>query len=236
MKILAIDTSCKTAMVSLSENGIVIAAVQLHDNKTHSVKMLPAVEYVLSAAETKFEELGAIAVTTGPGSYTGLRIGVTTAKTLAYTLKIPLLGINTLEALAASCDFGGENGNSIVCPLIDARNARVYGAVYKNGKVLQETCVTECAEFCEKIKQAIKDSDGQVIFIGDGASANKELLLEKFGNKCVFVPTEFSCGNPQALSYVAAQKYSEAADADTLEKYDAQNLKVNYYKNYTDSI
>ena len=108
MKILAIDTSCKTAMVSLSENGTVIAAVQLHDNKTHSVKMLPAVEYVLSSADTKFEDLGALAVTTGPGSYTGLRIGVTTAKTLSYTLKIPLIGINTLEALAASCDFGGD--------------------------------------------------------------------------------------------------------------------------------
>lgn len=236
MKILAIDTSCKTAMVSLSENGIVIAAVQLHDNKTHSVKMLPAVEYVLSAAEAKFEELGAIAVTTGPGSYTGLRIGVTTAKTLAYTLKIPLLGINTLEALAASCDFGGENGNSIVCPLIDARNARVYGAVYKNGKFLQETCVTECAEFCEKVEAFLNDVAEQVVFIGDGALVNKEYILEKFGSKSVFVPTEFSCGNPQALSYVAAEKYSEAADADTLEKYDAQNLKVNYYKNYTDSI
>ena len=236
MKILAIDTSCKTAMVSLSENGTVIAAVQLHDNKTHSVKMLPAVEYVLSSADTKFEDLGALAVTTGPGSYTGLRIGVTTAKTLSYTLKIPLIGINTLEMLAASCDFGGENANSIVCPLIDARNARVYGGIYKNGKVLQETCVTECAEFCKKIEQLLNDGAEQVIFIGDGALANKELILDKFADKCVFVPTEFSCGNPQALSYVAAEKYFEAAESNTLAEFDAQNLKVNYYKNYTDSI
>ena len=120
--------------------------------------------------------------------------------------------------------------------MIDARNARVYGGIYKNGKVLQETCVMECAEFCEKIEQLLNDGAEQVIFIGDGALANKELISEKFADKSVFVPVEFSCGNPQALSFVAAKKYSEAAEAGKLAECDAQNLKVNYYKNYTDSI
>ena len=236
MKILTIDTSCKTAMAVLSENGNVISAVQLYDNKTHSVKMLPAVEYILAAAETKPDELSAVAVTNGPGSYTGLRIGVTTAKTLAYTMNIPLFGINTLEALAASCDFGGEQGNCVVCPMLDARNARVYGALYKNGKILQETVALECSALCDIINEKINDSGERVIFTGDGVFANKQIIIEKIGDKCQFVPTEFSFGNPQALACVAAKKYSEAAEAGKLAEYTAESLRVDYYKNYTDTI
>ena len=116
MKILALDTSCKTAMAVITDNGKIIAGIQLHDEKTHSVKLLPAIEYILSAADILPQDLDCIAVTNGPGSYTGLRIGVTTAKTYAYTLNIPVIGINSLEALAASVDVGNDN---IICPLID---------------------------------------------------------------------------------------------------------------------
>ena len=239
MKILAIDTSCKTAMAVLSENGNVISAMQLHDNKTHSVKLLPAVEYILDAAGVEPAQVEAVAVTNGPGSYTGLRIGVTTAKTFAYTLKIPLVGINTLEVLAAPWNFDdcgaecAEDKDTVVCPMIDARNARVYTSIYKIGKIIQETQAMECTELCDKLLQL---DCKKIVFTGDGILANRELLLGRLGDKCVFVPTEMACGNPTALAYVAAKEISVAAESGKLAECTAEGLKVNYYKNYTDSI
>lgn len=239
MKILAIDTSCKTAMAVLSENGNVISAIQLHDNKTHSVKLLPAVEYILDAAGVEPAQVEAVAVTNGPGSYTGLRIGVTTAKTFAYTLKIPLVGINTLEVLAAPWNFDdcgakeAEDEDTVVCPMIDARNARVYTSIYKTGKIISETQAMECTELCDKLLQL---DCKKIVFTGDGSLANRELLLERLGDKCVFVHTEMACGNPTALAYVAAKEISVAAESGKLVECTAEGLKVNYYKNYTDSI
>lgn len=233
MNILVIDTSCKTAMVALIQNGIVVSAMQIHDNKTHSIKMLPAIEYILDTAGIEPNELNAIAVTNGPGSYTGLRIGVTTAKTFAYTLNVPLLGINTLEALAASCDFETDDSNSVVCPMIDARNSRVYVAIYKNGKIIQDTKAMECGELCDLINDL---QFNKVVFVGDGAIAYKQFILDNASCTCVFVPTEMSCGNPTALAHVAYEKFYEAMKNGSLNECTADGLKVNYYKNYTDSI
>lgn len=231
MKILVIDTSCKTSMAALTENGNVISSIALNDNKTHSVKMLPSIEYILDASGVDPKELEAIAVTNGPGSYTGLRIGVTTAKTFAYTLQIPLVGINTLDALAASCE--PQSDDTLVCPLIDARNARVYAAIYKNGNILQETQALDCAELCENLKEI---ESAKILFTGDGAVSNKKLIADILGERAVFVPTEMSLGSPAALAYVASKRIDEIIQNGTISDYTAESLKVNYYKNYTDSI
>ena len=231
MKILVIDTSCKTSMAALAENGNVISSIALNDNKTHSVKMLPSIEYILEASGIEPTELNAIAVTNGPGSYTGLRIGVTTAKSFAYTLQLPLIGINTLDALAVSCE--PQSDDTLVCPLIDARNARVYAAIYKNGSVLQDTRAMDCAELCDKL-QTIETR--RILFTGDGAVSNKQLISKSLGERAVFVPTEMSLGSPAALAYVAAKKLNAIIQNGTISDYTAESLKVNYYKNYTDSI
>lgn len=231
MKILVIDTSCKTSMAALAENGNVISSIALNDNKTHSVKMLPSIEYILEASGVEPKDLDAIAVTNGPGSYTGLRIGVTTAKTFAYTLQIPLIGINTLDALAASCE--AQFDDTLICPLIDARNARVYAAIYKNGNILQDTQAMDCTELCDNLKTM---ESGRILFTGDGAVSNKQLIIDRLGERAVFVHAEMSLGSPAALAYVAAKKLEEIIKNGTIGDYTAESLKVNYYKNYTDSI
>lgn len=231
MKILVIDTSCKTSMAALAENGNVISSIALNDNKTHSVKMLPSIEYIFEASGITPKELDAVAVTNGPGSYTGLRIGVTTAKTFAYTLQKPLIGINTLDALSASCE--PQSDDTLVCPLIDARNARVYAAIYKNGNILQDTQAMDCATLCENLKEI---ESSRIVFTGDGALKNKQLIADILGERAVFVPTEMSLGSPAAFAYVAAKKIDEIIQNGTLNEYTAESLKVNYYKNYTDSI
>lgn len=236
MKILSIDTACKTAMAALSEGDKVISAIQLHDSKTHSVKMLPAVEYILKAADVAPSELGAVAVTNGPGSYTGLRIGVTTAKTLSYALNIPVLGINTLDAIAATCNFTDNKSEIIICPMIDARNERVYSAAYKAGEIIAETVASECAQVCSDLLKLIQGTSQRILFTGDGSVVNKKIIEDALGEKCLFAPTEFSFGSPQGLARVACKKYSEAVACDRLSDFTAEGLKVNYYKNYTDSI
>lgn len=226
MKILALDTSCKTAMAVITENGKIIAGIQLHDEKTHSVKLLPAIEYILSAADILPENLDCIAVTNGPGSYTGLRIGVTTAKTYSYTLNIPLVGINTLEALANSVDVENDN---IICPLIDARNARVYAGAYQNGHEILETKPMECIEFCNILKE--KYPSENLLFVGDGADVNSDMILDTLEN-AVIVSNEMICGSIVGLAKAANDNYLKIAKNDKLSECTADNLKVEYFKEY----
>ena len=229
MKILSLDTSCKTAMAAVSEDGVILGAISIQDHKTHSVKMLPAIEYILSAAEIAPADLDLIAVTNGPGSYTGLRIGVTTAKTFAYSLRIPLIGVNSLEALAAACNMDPV---SLICPVIDARNARVYASLYRDGKEMMKPCALSCDVLCEKLKY----SGEKILFTGDGIFANRTRFTELLGEMYRPVSVELSGGNPAAISLLARAKYAAAEAAGTLSEFTAESLKVEYYKNYTDSI
>lgn len=231
MKVLSIDTSCKTAMAAVTEDGTVLASVSVQDHKTHSVKLLPAIAYILDAADTKPEALGLIAVTNGPGSYTGLRIGVTTAKTFAYTLGIPLIGVNTLEALAAACI---PTDGVLVCPVIDARNARVYTALYEGARECIPPAALTCEMLCARLKAEY--AGREIRFIGDGISVNSAQLAAQLGRMYRPVPPAFALGNPAAIALLAQQKYRTAEAAGTLGKYTSECLKVEYYKNYTDTI
>ncbi len=231
MKLLVMDTSCKTAMAAVCEDGSVLASIQIQDQKTHSVKLLPAVEYILAAAGVSPSELGLVAVTNGPGSYTGLRIGVTTAKAFAYSLGIPLIGLNTLEALAAACAVGEEQ---LVCPMIDARNARVYAALYRGSAELLSCRALSCETLCETLRTECAGE--RILFTGDGTAANGALLTDLLGEMYRPLPSELSAGNPAAIALLAREKYAAAEAAGVIGEYTAERLKVEYYKNYTDSI
>lgn len=226
MKILSIDTSCKTAMAVVTENDKILAGIQLHDEKTHSVKLLPAIEYIMSAADVLPNQLDVIAVTNGPGSYTGLRIGVTTAKTYGYTLNIPVVGINSLEAIACSVDVEDDK---IICPMIDARNERVYASVYKNGNEIIETKPLECAEFCNMLKE--KYDNETLLFVGDGAEANSDMILELLDNS-IIVSKEMICGSFVGLAKAANNCIAKAMKNNLHSEYGADKLKVEYFKEY----
>ena len=170
MKLLVMDTSCKTAMAAVCEEGNVLASIQIQDQKTHSVKLLPAVKYILAAAGVSSSELGLVAVTNGPGSYTGLRIGVTTAKAFAYSLGIPLIGLNTLETLAAACAAGEEQ---LVCPMIDARRMEVYTAFFDRNN--QQVIDTK-AEIVDENSFADLLAGHKIYFFGNGSDKVRMLL------------------------------------------------------------
>lgn len=127
MRILAVDTSCTTASVAVTEDGKVIAELSTQHAKTHSQKLVPMIESLMALMDTGLDTMDLFAAAIGPGSFTGLRIGVVTIKGMAYALKKPVSGVPTLDALAWSVkDFDG-----IVCPMLDARNQQVYTALYE---------------------------------------------------------------------------------------------------------
>ena len=129
MLILGIDTSCASAGVALIRDDAVIGRVAQVDKRTHSVNLLPEIQALLESNSLAPSMLELIAVTAGPGSFTGLRIGASTAKTMARALGIPVIGVNTLDALCAS-ENAVSNSELPVLALVDARNTRAYGCLY----------------------------------------------------------------------------------------------------------
>ncbi len=126
MRILALDTACATASCAISENGQLLAEAAIHGTRTHSQKLLPMVVDLLASIDLTPADIDCFAVAKGPGSFTGLRIGIVTAKGLAFATGKPLIGIPTLEALA----FTVPAWPGVICPVIDARNRQAFCGVY----------------------------------------------------------------------------------------------------------
>jgi tRNA threonylcarbamoyladenosine biosynthesis protein TsaB len=172
MAILSIETSSKVCSVAVHEQGIEVANFTLFTEKSSSSLLTPIIRQILENLNIKPVELEAIAVAKGPGSYTGLRIGVSTAKGLCLALEKPLIAINTLQAMALQVK-GIYNQNHLICPMLDARRMEVYCAFYDNNnteieptsaKIINENSFAELLE--------IKN----VVFLGDGADKCKNIL------------------------------------------------------------
>jgi tRNA threonylcarbamoyl adenosine modification protein YeaZ len=134
MKILAFDTSSKALSVALTENDDLLGKIDLNLKKNHSVTLMPAIDFLIKNADLTPQDLDRIVVAQGPGSYTGLRIAVTTAKTLASTLDLDLVGVSSLAAIARNSSFEGK-----VVAVMDARRQNVYAGIYENGEnVMQD--------------------------------------------------------------------------------------------------
>ena len=138
--ILQIDTSTENAVVSLSDNEQILKAVTSNDQKNHASFLQPAIKSIVDDCKLSFTQLDAIGVIIGPGSYTGLRVGLASAKGLCYALKKPLLTLNTLEVMALTARLNSEA--DYYCPMIDARRLEVFTAVYNNNL---QPVVTPCA-------------------------------------------------------------------------------------------
>ena len=169
MKILAMDTSNKTLSLAILENKETLGQVTLNIKKNHSITLMPAIDFLINSLDMKPADLDRIAVAQGPGSYTGLRIAVATAKTLAHTLKIELVGVSSLLALVP------EQVEGLAIPIMDARRNNVYAGFYQSGQAVRPeahlplvevleiagaanqpvTFVGETATFAEQIKAAI---------------------------------------------------------------------------------
>ena len=165
MKVLAFDTSSKALSVAILDGENLLADVTVNIKKNHSINLMPAIDFLMKSVDLKPTDLDRISVAQGPGSYTGLRVAVATAKTLAYTLNIELVGVSSLYALAAVADFDG-----LVVPVIDARRNNVYAGFYKDGQSLKDDQRMNFADVLE----AVKDEES-VMFVGEVANFNNQI-------------------------------------------------------------
>jgi len=173
-KILNIETSTRACSVALSIDGSVTSIEESFEKNSHAENITVFAENVVKKAGLSFTNLDAVAVSKGPGSYTGLRIGVSTAKGFCYSLNIPLVAINTLKALAWGMISKTENvENFLFCPMIDARRMEVYTAVFD--AELNEIHETEAKVIDEKSFEDLL-ANRQLMFAGDGAEKCKNSL------------------------------------------------------------
>lgn len=171
MKILYIETSSKNCSVAISDDEKLLCLTEeVSENYKQSESLHTFVEWALEGAEISLKDIEAVSLGRGPGSYTGLRIGASSAKGFCYGLKIPLIAINSMESMIEP--FLGENYEFII-PLVDARRMEVYTAVY-DGKTGQELSETEAKILDESSFQEFKDK--KILFVGDGARKAKEIL------------------------------------------------------------
>ncbi|MBN8697718.1 MAG: tRNA (adenosine(37)-N6)-threonylcarbamoyltransferase complex dimerization subunit type 1 TsaB [Bacteroidetes bacterium] len=166
--ILNIETATTMCSVSLGKDGQLIALKELNGDYTHAENLTLFIEDVVQQAGIQLKDIDAVAVSKGPGSYTGLRIGVSTAKGLCYSLEKPLIAINTLEHLSRSVSV---KEGALVCPMIDARRMEVYCAVYDHsGNEILPTA----AEIIDENSFSALLNEHKIFFLGDGAAKCKE--------------------------------------------------------------
>ncbi len=163
--ILHIDTATETAQVSIAKDAVVLGSLFNGSQKDHGAFLQPAIQQLVNETSIPLKDIDAIAITAGPGSYTGLRVGMASAKGLCYALEKPLITLNTLEVLAASA-IKDANTSALFCPMIDARRMEVYTALYDGqGKniLAPAALILDQSSFKE---QLLKD---HIIFFGSGA-------------------------------------------------------------------
>ena len=204
--LLTIDTTTELATVCISKDEQVLAYEQNHSQRDHAAFVQPAIKRLSEQTGVKLKSIECVAVAGGPGSYTGIRVGMASAKGLCYALNVPLIIINTLEAMALSAimEFK-ETSETIYCPMIDARRMEVFTAVYD--KELTEGITTKSLILH---KDSFKDIEPEKKMLFTGSGAKKcELLLERENVR--FEQVEIKA---EALAKIAAQKYKRSEFSD----------------------
>ena len=197
--ILSIETSTSICSVAIHEQGELLALAEIKEPGAHAEKLLLLVDEVFEKAGLSFADLDAVAVSQGPGSYTGLRIGVSTAKGIAYALEIPLIGINTLQAMAASQPVAP--GDYVVA-VLDARRKEVYTQTF--GDSLQELSSIEAVVLEEGVFASILEK-GRVYFVGDGVEKVKE---EVKSSNALFIADWAISLSAKNMGVLASEKYA----------------------------
>uniref|UniRef100_UPI0030840BB1 tRNA (adenosine(37)-N6)-threonylcarbamoyltransferase complex dimerization subunit type 1 TsaB n=1 Tax=Desulforadius tongensis TaxID=1216062 RepID=UPI0030840BB1 len=179
---LGIEAATPVAGVAVLEENKLLAEGFVNNKRTHSVNLLPMIKKVIADAGIKPEQLDGIAVSSGPGSFTGLRIGITTAKTLAHTWKLPVMAVSTLDALAYP--LVGYHG--LICPVLNARKNEVYTAVYRGKEKELKRLTGLMAVPPGELMQILNQWPDKVLFLGDGVDVYREEIIQTMGNRAQF--------------------------------------------------
>lgn len=165
MRILAFESSAKAASVALLEDGVLLAESFQNNGKTHSATLMPMAQSIMTDCGLKAADLDLVAVAMGPGSFTGVRIGVAAAKGLAWAAEMPICGVSTLEAMAMQL----LPREGILCPVMDARRAQVYNALFEAGGETLTRRTPDRAISLEDLKKELENAEKPIFLVGDGS-------------------------------------------------------------------
>jgi tRNA threonylcarbamoyladenosine biosynthesis protein TsaB len=207
-RILAMDTSTASMSIAIVENGQLALESHIHAERNHSLHLMPMIQELIQSAGMKLSDLSGLAVGVGPGSYTGVRIGVTAAKTLAWTLKLPLIGVSSLEAMALGAALLNNAETQLsawIVPLMDARRTQVYTGLYSASTgAIEKKCIQDHEDaqaqylnidglnwhciaadgirLLERWLEQLKTAPERITFVGE--LSNLMLQLEHFKEMC----------------------------------------------------
>ena len=205
MIILSIDSSTPVAGIAVSDGMQLLGEITLNTKNTHSEKLMPLVKHLLDELALSVNDLDAIAVTQGPGSFTGLRIGMATAKGLAQGAGKKLIAVPTLDCLAQNLlHYPG-----IICPIMNAQKKQVYTAIYRSGRDKLERLSDYQAIAVEQLAAQLKELKEDVWFVGDGVAAFADVFQELLGDACRFTDGHNILPRAGALAMLAAERASE---------------------------
>lgn len=209
MKILGLDSSGLVAAAAVMEDDVLLAEYTVQYKKTHSQTLVPMLDEIRRMTELDLTTLDAIAVASGPGSFTGLRIGAATAKGLGLALGLPIVEVPTLEGLAYNiCGSAG-----VVCPLMDARRNQVYTGIYEfvseehcwGMRILQEQCAVDIAVIVEKLNGLGRET----VFLGDGVPVFAQQIAEKMTVPYLFAPANNNRQRAASIAALGARYYAQ---------------------------
>lgn len=196
MRILGIESSSLVASVAIVEDGVTMAEYTANFKKTHSQTLLPMIDQMVSLLGIELSAIDAIAVSGGPGSFTGLRIGSATAKGLGLALDKPLIHVPTLDAMA----YNLYGASALICPIMDARRNQVYTGIYRFEKEF-ETVKEQAAIDMGDLIKILEEMGRPVIFLGDGVPVFRKQIEETMTVPVQFAPAH---ANRQRAAAVAA--------------------------------
>lgn len=210
--ILGIDCAGSSGSIAIGDADSIRYAAQLNTGKTHSERIMPMVAHALESLAMRVKDLSAIAVTQGPGSFTGLRIGMSTAKGLAQGADLPFLAVPTLEVLA-------ENGrffDGLVCPVLNARRGEVYTALFRAEEGSLTRLTPDQALSLEALYEALR-GQGKIYFCGDGLEAYEKNIKEHLAQQVIIPQGSARFIRSSALVLLAAKKWQEEGPDDLIQ-------------------
>lgn len=202
MIILSIDSSTPVAGIAVSDGMHLLGEITLNTKNTHSEKLMPLVQQILEETGLTVKELDAIAVTQGPGSFTGLRIGMATAKGLAQGAGKQLIAVPTLDCLA----YNLVHYPGIICPIMNAQKKQVYTAIYRSTADGLERLSDYQAIAVEQLAKQLQDLGEDVWFLGDGVAAFADVFAALLGERCRFADGHQILPRAGTLAMLAAKR------------------------------
>lgn len=217
MKYLTIDTTTKVTALALGEEGKLVAEGFLHTSKTHSERLIPMLDQLLNAASWKLQDLDFIGVVRGPGSFTGIRIGIATAQGLAEVLQLPLIGVLSLDALA----WAGYGRSEAIVPILDARKNEWYTAGYFWDAIRQypECHVKPQAIEPRRWLEECSRLERPLLFVGDAVSRYAELIMDLLGPQAILFPDYLALPRGAFAVQEVWKRYQNQSQGEKVEPY-----------------